>query len=171
MNDTETDDTARELPPFSPIQETNARTTSAIENGIVTLMDGENLIGVYPLADIPVQHHAELAVRGLRQLLIGSHNPAAMFKAIRDGIIPGRAVAKPKTLDPRRKAVALANADTEAAEKNVKTYLPGGKKISPDYALILENAEQVAAAMSRADVTKAHKRAAVMIQYAKLIGE
>lgn len=169
MNDIETDDTARQLPPV--VTATKPRVTSVIDNGIITLSEGALPVGAYSLADIPAEHHAELALRGLRQLLINTDDPDAMFDNLRKGKIPGRTVAKPKALDPRRKAVALANADTEAADKGVKTYLPGGKKVSPDYALILENCEQAAAAMSRADVTKAHKRAAVLIQYAKLIGE
>lgn len=141
---------------------TKSRTSSTISDGAVTLQNPD--AGPFALADIPQANHAALALHGLRQLLMNANNPNKTFADLVAGKTPGKSPAKPKELDHRRMAIAFANTDMAAKEQQLKANDPAWK-------MLLDDAEQRAAGLTGAEVKAEHKRLAVMIHYAKLVGE
>ena len=141
---------------------TKSRTSSTIADGAVTLQNPD--AGPFALADIPQANHAALALHGLRQLLMNANNPNKTFADLVAGKTPGKSPAKPKELDHRRMAIAFANTDMAAKEQQLKANDPAWK-------MLLDDAEQRAAGLTGAEVKAEHKRLAVMIHYAKLVGE
>jgi len=148
---------------------TKPRTTSTISGGVVTLTrDGTET--AFDMAGISSTGHAALAAHGLRVLLIGADDPAARYAELVAGKTPGRVAAAAKELDPWRLAYAHTLADESAKRDSVKTFGPGGKAHTPEYAMLLDNAKQRSVALDKAGLAKARVIPAVAVHYARLVG-
>lgn len=126
----------------------------------------------WPVAQLPLPVLHALAATALKARLAAVKDPAAAYREMLAGAVPGRTPARPKPLDARRKAVALAWADEAAdaakeADKTWRKFLPGGKP-SADFAVMLENAEQRAAGATKEVIAAEHGKRTVRHHYVDL---
>lgn len=161
LDATETTEFTTDAPSAEAAVTKTQRIASEIDHAAATVRIADE---AYAAADLPEPVRAALLLIGLRTTLIASDNRPATFSELASGKIPGRAPAKPKELDHRRLAIAIADTDKLAKEQGLKVSDPARKAI-------LDDMKQKVAGYDAKAVKDHHKRAPVMIAYAKLVGE
>ena len=105
--DTEVDDT-KKLP--GPLAATDVKTRRSgkidLTTGVVTI-DG----AAYARNDLPANAQVWCGLHGMRRHLLNAKNPADAWADLVAGKLPSDGAAKPRELDNRRLACAMAHAD------------------------------------------------------------
>lgn len=102
-------------------------------------------------------------LNGIRRHLLSAKDPTEAWFALSSGILPSDGAAKPKELDPWRKAYALALADKDAKAAGIKAR-------TPEFATLLDDAMTRAAGLDRDALKKAKTIPAVVVHWNKLTG-
>lgn len=117
----------------------------------------------YDATALPENSRWWCTLRGLASRLNATDNPAGAWTDLKAGHIPSHGPAKPKELDPWRRAYAHALADKQAKEQ-------GFKPKSLEFAGLLDTCMAAAASMDRDGLTKAKRIPAVVVHWNRLTG-
>ena len=136
------------IAPITPAISRKKTVTTEIADGAVIYTAAGSEPVRYGLDGIPAALYDRLAVIGLRYLLVGADDAAAVYAGLVAGSVPGRKAAAPKAekapkpLTPERALIVMTRTEHEAgaSEPKVKKHLPGGK-IAPDWSALFAKHE------------------------------
>ena len=162
--DSETNDTnTTQLP--GPLSAADVKTRAERRPATIDIAAGTVSFagGIYTVADLPPLASKWCELRGLASRLQASDDAEAEFAKLKAGTIPSHGPAKPKELDPWRRAYAHAFADKQAKER-------GHKLKSPEHVTLIDEAMQTAATMDRDALKKARTIPAVVTHWNRITG-
>ena len=165
------------IAPITPAAARKKTVTTEIADGAVIYTAAGSEPVRYGLDGIPAALYDRLAVIGLRYLLVGADDAAAVYAGLVAGTVPGRKAAAPKAektvkpLSKQRQAIANAECEAEGLASDPKIKPTAFGKPNPAWAALLEKHEAIARQMDKETVTKLSKRRDVMIHFAQLVGE
>jgi len=163
--DAETDTTTQLPGPLSAaaVKTRAERRPATINVTAGTVSFGGTTYSIDGLAEIASKTIRWCALRGLASRLQASDDPAAEFARLKAGTIPSHGPAKPKEVDPWRKAYAHAYAEKQAKDGGVKSK-------SPEFATMLDEAMQRAAALDKTSMRNVRYNPAVVAHYNRITG-
>lgn len=117
----------------------------------------------YDATALPENSRWWCTLRGLASRLNATDNPAGAWTDLKAGHIPSHGPAKPKELDPWRRAYAHALADKQAKADGIKPK-------SVEFAALLNQYMTTAAVIDRSGLLLAKLIPAVVVHYNRLTG-